>query len=302
MTMNYKVIIGKRLSHMEEERVKGIMGRTFAEVDAIYNKWNPGSELSHLNRLHAGEQCVISPQLCFLLAQSQKIVILSHGLFDPTVAPLQQIWKEYLSQGTPPSDEAIAMVAPAVGWDKIHFENGKFHKDHNMTSIDLGGIAKGFSVDLLVERLNAEGYENVFVEWGGEIRASGQHPEKRPWKIFISHLGNDDPSSAIDFVDLYDTAIATSGDYQQHWTVYAPDGQETTYTHIVNPKTLEPLKKRKSGISSATVLAPTCMLADSLATVAMMFPTIEEAEEWAQSISENDSSIRFWLVSKSSAN
>ena len=137
--------------------------------------------------------------------------------FDPTIEPIQQLWKNRLNEAREPGPDEIAALLPATGWNKIHIEKGLFWKDHDGCSLDLGGIAKGYCVDLLVEQLNAAGYPDVFVEWGGEIRASGRHPDKRPWNIFISRLGNSNPSLAIATIALRDQAIATSGDYMQFW-------------------------------------------------------------------------------------
>src|SRR5262245_44886096 len=202
MKISYRILIGKALSTNEEIQAQKTIQTTFEEVDKIYNKWNLHSELSRLNQLQAHTPISISPELEHVLAITQKVVEISDGLFDPTIEPLQQLWKERFSLGTTPTDEEIQKLIPSIGWDKIHFGNGRFYKDHSATQLDLGGIAKGHCVDLLIERLNAQGYPDVYVEWGGEIRASGQHPDKRPWNIFISRFGDTNPENAIAHLSL----------------------------------------------------------------------------------------------------
>lgn len=302
MTMSYRIIIGESLSIEKKQVVEKIIENTFAEINAIYNKWNPTSEISKLNQLKAGEMARLSPELERFLFQTQEIVEITEGRFDPTIEPLQQLWKEKLAQGKIPSDEEIDAIIPALGWDKIHFNNGVFFKHHSLTQLDLGGIAKGYCVDLLVERLNASGYPNLFVEWGGEIRTSGQHPDLRPWRIFISRLGDTNPDSAIATLDLVNQAIATSGDYLQYWSVDIENTQENaatkpkTYFHIFDPHTYRPLEITPRSIASASVLAPTCLLADGLATAAMMFPSQAEAEAWLEEIKQKFfPSLEFWL-------
>jgi len=164
-------------------------------------------------------------------------------------------------------------------------------------SLDLGGIAKGYGVDLILENLNQAGFSDVFVEWGGEIRASGKHPEGRPWRIFISRLENNDPHLAIAHLDLVDQAIATSGDYLQNWTI-EKDGNCSTFFHIIDPVTLHPLQKQPLSIASTSVVAPTCALADGLATVAMMFLSVEEAQVWAEKMKKENPDLSFWIVSR----
>ncbi len=153
---------------------------------------------------------------------------------------------------------------PAFG-EAFHLEENCFWKEKNETKLDLGGVAKGYGVDLILERLQENGFHNIYVEWGGEIRVAGRHPANRPWKIAI--LGGEE-------MELNDEAIATSGSYQQNWII---DG--VLYTHITDPKTQKPLTNPP--ITSASVRTPTCMEADAIATALMLIPSIKKAEDWA---------------------
>lgn len=292
MTIDYRITIGSALSLEEQTKVRTIIRQTFNEVNDIYNKWNPNSELSKLNSLKAHQIAPLSPQLEYCLLLAQEIVALSKGRFDPTVEPLQNLWKQKLQRNTTPSSEEIALVTPALGWDKIHFGQGQFSKDHDSTSIDLSAIAKGLCVDFLVERLLAAKYPDLFVEWGGEVRASGQHPSKRPWHLFISRFEDRNPDNAIAHLDLQDQAIATSGDYLQQWTV---DG--ITYFHIFDLQTGFPLISKDDNIASASVVARTCAFADGLATTAMLLSP-EEAQIWAEEIEAQFPGVHFLLTTK----
>ena len=192
-----------------------------------------------------------------------------------------------------PSEEEIQTILPAIGWDRVHLDAGLFSKDHDLTSLDLGGIAKGYCVDLLIERLQEAGYRHLFVEWGGEVRAAGRHPQNRPWKIFISRLGDHNPDHAVAQLDLCDQAIATSGDYMQFWRV-----GDKVYCHIIDPKTHRPLLCSQTSIASSSVLASTCTFADGIAKVGMMFPTLAEAQQWAEEIRAEYPETRFWFMTR----
>jgi FAD:protein FMN transferase len=294
MTMDYRILVAAKTSQNDAKQINEIIQTVFCEVNSIYNHWNSDSELSQLNRLPQGLKTPLSKKLETFLRLTQQVVELTEGRFDPTIAPIQRLWKEQLVKGRIPSDEHIQALAQAVGWDKIHFENGFFWKDHDLSSLDLGGIAKGYCVDLLVESLNSNGYENVYVEWGGEIRTSGYHPDQRPWTIFISRLGNTDPKQAVAHVSLSNQAIATSGDYMQSWTVDA-----TTYFHIIHPRTLKPLISTETSIASTSVIAPSCLLADGLATAAMLFNSVEEAQKWTEILQAKMPELQFWIISRS---
>lgn len=306
MTMRYKIIVGAILGDNQIDKIKELIHSTFQEVNLIYNKWNPDSELSQLNRLKAGVKVEISPALEHLFKETQLIVELSNGLFDPTIEPLQQLWKEKLNQEKIPSDAELNGIASMIGWDKVHVADGLFYKDHEGVKLDFGGIAKGLAIDLLVERLENLGHKDVFVEWGGEIRAAGLHPEQRLWKIYISHLGDDDPEHAIDTVSLDNQAIATSGDYLQNWSVWAQEEKNVqkrvTYFHIFDPYTLRPLKASNTSVASVSVVASNCVFADGLATAAMLCADSATANKWAEEIKVLYPEVSFWIVSRKQVN
>lgn len=275
MTIDYQIVIG----HVQDKQeVEKTIQAVFSEVDRIYNRFNPNSELSRLNKGPANTPLPLSKELEAFLFFTDTCVKLTEGRFDPTIEPLIHL-KNF--------DEIEALL-PAIGWHHIHIENGFFWKDTPRVSLDLSGIAKGYAVDLLIERL---GYPDLLVEWGGELAARGQHPSGRPWRAYITRLQDNDPSHAIAVVELHNQALATSGDYQQSWE---QDGK--TYSHIINPLTGYPLEITPDSIAACSVLAPTCALADALATSGMLFASREEAKEWALKL--NDPEIAFWFVSR----
>lgn len=300
MTVPYRLLIGQSLDDAELTRVEEIVATVFDEVNRIYNDWNPDSELSQLNNhLGAGEKRPISPQLQRLLQLTSDMVQLTEGRFDPCISPLQKLWRRYLEQ-TPssrPPESEIAALAPSLGWDKIHFEEGVFWKEHAQTRIDLGGIAKGYCVDLMVERLVAAGYPDCYFDWGGELAARGLHPEGRPWTIFISALGNPDPEQAVATLALSERAIATSGDYMQSWTT-DEGGEPCQYSHIVDPLSQQPLRVTATSIASTSVLGISCTQADALATALMMYENADEAQEFVNRVQELYPQLHVWIVTR----
>src|SRR5205807_7438864 len=138
-----------------------------------------------------------------------------------------------------PTAKEIEAIRPAIGWDNIMLSGKVIKKRHALTALDLGGIAKGYAVDLLIERLKKLGFHDVFVEWGGEVKAIGKHPQGRNWAVYITNLDDLDPEHALAYVPLKEQAIATSGDYMQEWHV---EKSNTTYFHVFDPKTLKPLQ------------------------------------------------------------
>lgn len=298
MTIDYHISVGGPLSAEDKFRIRKIIEITFQEIDHIYNKWNPQSELSRLNQLAAGTPLQLSTPLYHFFQRLDLLVNLTEGRFDPTIEPLQHLWKEKLEKGDTPLISEIDMIIPLVGWHKIHFENGFFMKDDEGIQLDLGGSAKGLCVDLLIERLMQAGFPNAYVEWGGEIRTNGTHPSGRPWQIFISRLGDANPEKALDRVILNNQAIATSGDYYQNWKIRSEAGEERVYSHIFNPKTLLPLEIKPGSIASISVVANDCVTADVLATSLMLFENASAAQAWLEEIQKTHPDLACWIVTR----
>ncbi len=250
MKIPYHVIIGTSLSSKEKEQVTKIIKETFDEINQTFNHYNPSSELSLLNN---STEMNLSPALLHLINLSRNINLLTHGRFDPTLGGVISRWKASMKQGHPPGN----LFSSPSGFENLGIEGSHCYKKQPII-LDFDGIAKGYTVDLITERLSS--YHNVFVDWGGDIRVLGHHPSGRYWTVKIA-ISNE-------IMTLENEAIATSG--------------ETFQIHIINPLTLEPLKK--SPFTSISVLAPTCALADSLATAAMVCETPEELEELKKEI------------------
>ncbi len=282
MTIPYRILVAGKNRDEIQEKIDGV----FAKVNATFNNWNPNSEVSQLNRLEAYEKRAISREMVAFLETADRLVKMTDYRFDPTVGALQKLWMKRLAEGKVVEGKRIEELKASIGWEKLHIEEGLFWKECNETELDFGGIAKGLAVDLLVEELNKAGYGDVYVEWGGEIRTSGKHPEGRPWRISIRRPG----AGSICTLELKDQAIATSGDYLQNWTVAG-----VTYTHILDPRTGVPLV---GSIASTSVVAPTVMEADVLATALMLFGSREEAQEWAEQMRIEAPELHFWIVSR----
>lgn len=270
MTIPYRILVDSTipLSAVEET-----IESTFSEVDLHYNRYNPHSELSVFNRLPAQTAFPLSPGLLDLIQKTDRVVRATEGAFDPSVEPLQQLWKQSLVQGKTPSQEQITPLLRSLGWHHLKLNGALASKDEDDFALDLGGIAKGYAVDLLYERIHALGAKHLYVEWGGEIRVSQNHPEGRPWNVAIRPLN---PSAEAIILTLSDQAVATSGDYEQSYDALNEKGERKRYFHILDPHSGEPLRAEINQHYSFTVVAPDCTTADGLATALFFKPELEK--------------------------
>jgi thiamine biosynthesis lipoprotein len=124
--------------------------------------------------------------------------------------------------------------------------------------VDLSAIAKGYGVDRVAERLQAQACTDYMVEIGGEVRVRGLNPRGQPWRIGIEVP---DPASVGKIhrvVSLEAMAVATSGDYRNY---VERDGMRLS--HTIDPRSGEPVGH---SLASVTVVHGSALWADAYAT------------------------------------
>ncbi len=235
-------------------------------VEQSLSMFDPSSLVSRINR---GETDSLDRMLMSVMSTSMRVCRASGGAFDPTVAPLVELWgfgREQVDDGFSPSGQSIVAALEKVGLGKCRIENGRIVKGHPSMEFDFSAVAKGFGVDCVAAMLRRNGCEDYMVEIGGEVSLSGVNPRGLPWRIQIDSPASSLPGdSAMRILTLTNCAVATSGDYRRRRVI---DGGKVI-GHSINPVTGYPAASRTL---SATVVAPACALADALATALMVMP------------------------------
>ncbi len=226
-----------------------------ASVAATMSTYEPESEISRLNRDGARHAVGLSENTLRVLRAAVRFCALTGGAFDVTYAPLRSLWRRAEKQGRLPTGQEIDGALEKVGSKHLNLSGAACGFGVAGMEVDLGGIAKGFAIDLACEALDAAGIMNALVDIGGDLRVLGRCPGGEPWKVLINDPRPGEPPPLVLF--LADRAVATSGDYQRYFTV---DGQRLS--HIVDPRTGRPV----GSVPSATVIAADAITADALAT------------------------------------
>ena len=169
-----------------------------------------------------------------------------------------------------PRQEQIDSALQLVGILDCRLEGLRFVRKHPGTRFDFSAIAKGMGVDAVAAMLRRNGVTDYMVEIGGEVALGGRNPRGDDWRIQID-APVDDPDGATHermrvVAPGSGSCIATSGNYRNYRTLR--DG--TRAAHIISPATGRTVAP---DVLSATVVAPSCMLADALATAAMAMPS-----------------------------
>ena len=246
-----------------------------ADFDKALSTYRPDSELSLFNLSHAVK--FSSPYFYQVLKKSEEVYQATGGLFDPTVMPLVEAY----GFGPKGRKDAISFdpdsVMQLVGFRYISFDSVSVRKAKDGVRLDFNAIAQGYSVDVICDFLQSKGVADYLVEVGGELRGNGVKPDGSPWVVGISDPQQ--PSELLATVKIKNRAMATSGNYRNH---YEKDG--VTYTHIINPITGKP---GISDILSVTVFAADAMTADGFATACILMG-IDGLREKLQALPELD--------------
>lgn len=242
----------------ERDRLHAECQATVDLVDRQMSTWKPDSDLMRLNAAPLGEWVALPPELLFVLKTGLQVSHLTDGAFEMNLGDAVRAWGFI---DTAPSLAAIraASAAPRVAATRaLELGNGCARATATL-SLDLSGIAKGYAVDRLADLMTARGLTHALCEIDGELRATGPRRDGSPWSVAVQDPTADAAHSVF---SLSDGAIATSGDYRHFVTV-----RGARLSHTMDPKRGAPLVDAPA---SVTVLAPTCMMADAMATALMV--------------------------------
>jgi len=271
----------------------------------------PDSDISRINRDAGRFTIEVDPQVTSCLSAARELYDMTGGAFDPTVGPLLELWRKAQERKKLPTEEELSAARALVGMDGVQIlaflaekpltaleplppRGGPTPKPEDLVrpmylvgldkegmALDLGGIAKGYIIGRMAQRMVQSGVLAALVDAGGDVCAEGRRPLNlvtpggdpstgsgspragsrgdRRWGVGIQ-----DPRYPEDRMRLFtavhvrDQAVVTSGHYARGYRV---EGRR--FSHIIDPRTGRPVNER---LASVTVLAPDAATADGLAT------------------------------------
>ncbi|HUF07823.1 MAG TPA: FAD:protein FMN transferase [Rhodothermales bacterium] len=240
-------------------------GAAFARIDALnltLSDYLPDSELNVVSAQSGTDSLIpTSDDLWTVLLSAQELAAESGGAFDVTVGPLTRLWRRAIRHGVMPDPIALAAARELVGYrfvelDSLDGRGSVVRLALPGMRLDLGGIAKGYAVDEAFGVLRQAGYARALVDGGGDLRLGDPPPNKKGWEIAISYLDTTGARSQRVYL-LSNSAVATSGSRYRHL-----EANGIRYSHIVDPSTGMGLTVDRE----VTVIAPTCMEADGVAS------------------------------------
>lgn len=236
----------------------------FAEVDRLMSNYRDDSELALINRDAARQAVRISDPMMSVLQAAQKVSAQSNGGFDVTIGPLVRLWGFHDKKPHQPTTEELATVRPLINYRNLVLDATQ-HTVRFLRpgmEIDLGGIAKGFAVEVAANVLRRHALGG-FIDAGGNQYLLGTPPGKPVWTVGVKDP--DRPDRLLGVIETPETSVSTSADYA---TFVEINGRK--YGHILDPHTLQP----SAAALSVTILSRDGTMADAMSkAVFMLGPT-----------------------------
>ncbi len=235
------------------------------------------SDVYQINQMSGIEPVKVSEETFYVIRRAVEYANLTDGLFDITLYPIIKLWDINSIDGSVPDEKEVLEKLSLVDYEKIFLDEEKqevFLKKEGMM-IDLGGIAKGFIGDQILELLKDEGVEHAIINLGGDVLVIGDRVDGTPWRIGVADPRLSRASNQhFAVVSASNEVVVTSGNYER-FLEKAYDETGIKYHHIFDPRTGYP---STMGIASVTIVSDYAIDADVLAT-ALFNMTIEEGVE-----------------------
>jgi thiamine biosynthesis lipoprotein len=240
-------------------------------LEAELSRWAPDSALSRLNASSGVGAREVPPGLLQIVADSVELSRATRGSFDVSVGPLVALWTRAAHLDRPPSPAELSEARRRVGSERIGVTlDARTVELAPGMSLDLGGVAKGFALDRMRERLLAREVERALVSFGhSSILALGAPPGEPGWRILLQ----DGAGAYAGQLTLSDAMLSVSGSFGRASRIGGRD-----YGHVIDPRTGVPLTEGRQ----AAVLAPTGAAAEAYSKALLV---LEPSE--AQSLLES---------------
>lgn len=267
-------VICSPVSGLTQEKLHAQIDSRLLAIDNTLSGYNKGSLLSRLN---AGEDVPLNPLFVECFEQSRTIWEETGGAFDPSAAPLFDLWGFGFTDKEAVSQQAIDSIRSFVGMHLLSLEqrDDGIHlvKADPRIRLNFNAIAQGYSCDVIGRFLDSLGCTDFLIDIGREILCKGKNASGNAWRIGLDRPtdGNMDEGKDLQaIIEVTDCGIVTSGNYRKF---YMENGQK--FAHTIDPTTGRPVTH---SLLSATVVSGDAAGADAYATW-MMVAGPERARE-----------------------
>ena len=243
-------------------------------LDALFSISSESGDIYALNRDHT---VALHEDTRALLSRALEVSASTGGIFDCTIEPVMQAWGFTTQQYRVPDPAELSTLLAHVDYTQVQLD-GSTAAIPDDVQVDLGGIAKGYTSDRMMQIFSENGVTSGIISLGGNVQALGCKPDGSKWRVAVQDPNDESENFAV--VEIEDEAVITSGGYQR----YFEDNGEV-YHHIIDPRTGYP---SDSGIISSTIVSHDGTLADGLSTSLFIMGVDDALDYWRAHSDEFD--------------
>ncbi len=258
------------------------------EVEDVCNIFDEASEVSRLNKTASDKPFKCGGLLWDVLSKSREFNKLTDGAFDITACPLMELWGFYRKRKALPSDAETKEALGKVGLGKLVFDDKERTVKFTVPGMrfDLGGIAKGYAVDLAADAVRKAGIKAGIVNLGGNLVCLEEPPPgKNNYTVGVRDPKKKDGICGT--IEIRGCAVSTSGNYERYVEI-----EGRTFTHIMDPATGLPVEN----MLSVSVVAPDALSADVFSTAIFV-----KGAPLAERLNKADPRIKTFIIRKNPA-
>jgi thiamine biosynthesis lipoprotein len=231
-------------------------------IEKLFTTFDESSQTNLINRNAGIAPVKVDREVYDLIERSKKISTLTQGAFDITYGSIdKRLWNFDKTMTSLPDPQTAKQLVRLINYRNVILDEKNcsvFLKEKGMR-IGFGGIGKGYAAEKAKSLLQQKGVKSGIINAAGDLTAWGHQPNGKPWTIGIADP--DTKRQAFSFLEITNTSIATSGNYEKFILI---DGKK--YSHTIDPKTGLPVR----GIKSVTIICPNAEIADAMATPVMI--------------------------------
>ncbi len=267
--------------------------KEFHRLFTIYDRYENLNNLVTINDTDDGQHSVVTvdKKIIDMLLFCKDMYVKTNGKVNVAMGSVLKIWHEYRNTGLddpanaqlPPMDK-LQEAAKHTNIDDVIIDeaNSTVYLADPQMSLDVGAIAKGYAAEQVALYLEEKGITGFILNVGGNIRTVGMAVDK-PWTIGIENPDTSSDQAYIEYMQLADKSLVTSGNYQRFYVV---NGE--SYHHIIDPATLMP----GTNFNSVSVVTDDSGLGDAMST-ALFLMSYEEGLQFVESIEGTDA---MWVM------
>ena len=261
----------------------------YHKLYTIYERYEGINNICTINALVNGEhqELTVDKRIIDLLKYAKEQYYKTDGKLNVAMGSVLSIWHEYRedaladpSNAKLPPKELLEEAAKHTSIEDLIINEtaSTVYLSNPKMTLDVGAIAKGYAVEMIVSALEARNVKGYVINVGGNVRTLGARADGTPWQVGIENPDKKSDKPYLEVLGLEGRSLVTSGSYQRYFTV-----ENKNYHHIIDPETLMPSEL----YTSVSIVTKSSALGDVLST-ALFSMSIEDGKALIASLKDTE--------------